>query len=87
MRAGSILPLGTTILSTATPQKLAKVEVFAGADAHFTVYNDNGVNYDYEKGDYKLTHLKWDEATHKFSWSGTKDWTLPESQLVTVIGK
>lgn len=87
VRAGSILPLGTKILSTATPQKLAKIEVFAGADAHFTVYNDNGLTYAYEKGDYKLTQLNWNEATHKFTWSGQKDWTLPESKLVTVIGK
>ncbi len=86
VKAGSILPIGEPILSTATPQKLAKIEIFAGADADFTLYNDNGVNYDYEKGDYHLTHLQWNEATHKFSYTGTKQWTLPESQLVTVIG-
>jgi len=86
VKAGSILPIGEPILSTATPQKLARVEVFAGADAHFTLYNDNGVNYDYEKGDYHLTQLQWNEAAHKFSYTGTKEWTMPESQLVTVIG-
>jgi len=86
VRAGSILPLGEPILSTATPQKLAKIEIFAGANANFTLYNDNGINYAYEKGDYQLTGLKWNEATHKFSYTGPRQWTVPESQLVTVIG-
>lgn len=87
VRAGSILPLGTTILSTATPQSVAQIEVFAGADAHFDLYDDDGLTYHYEKGSYQLTHLVWNEATHRFSYTGPKQWKISEAQLVKVIGE
>ena len=65
VRAGSILPLGEAIESTNQVQTIAKVRVYPGADADFTLYQDDGKTYAYEKGDSSITHLHWDEASQK----------------------
>lgn len=87
VRAGSIVPMGVQVESMAVPQKLLKVRVYAGANANFDLYRDNGKTYAYEKGDYKITHLHWNEATHKLTQKGAVAWTVPNSQMVQVIGK
>ena len=54
--------LGAPILSTNEDQKIAKVLVYPGANADFTLYSDDGKTYDYEKGKSSITHLHWDDA-------------------------
>ena len=64
VRAGSILPLGVPVESTHDKQAIAKVKVYPGANAEFTLYNDDGITYAYEKGDRQITTLRWnDRAT------------------------
>ena len=53
VRAGSIIPLGSEILSTDELQTIAQVHVYPGADGEFTLYNDDGQTYAYEKGNPK----------------------------------
>ena len=51
VRAGSIIPIGPEIEYTS--QKSADpiaLYVYIGADANFTLYEDEGTNYNYEKG-------------------------------------
>ncbi len=86
VRAGSIVPYGSQILSTDQVQKIAKVRVYAGADGDFTLYRDDGETYAYEKGDYKITRLHWDNAAHRLSHQGASAWTGPDSQIIEVIG-
>ena len=57
VRAGSIVPNGKVIQSTKEEQKDLIVSVYAGADGSFTLYEDNGVTYDYEKGNYATIRL------------------------------
>jgi len=38
-----------------------------GADGDFTLYNDDGKTYAYEKGDFHITDLHWDNAASKFT--------------------
>jgi alpha-D-xyloside xylohydrolase len=42
----------------------ARVEyrVFPGADGVFTLYEDTGDGYGYEKGEFKKTQIVWNEA-------------------------
>ena len=87
VKAGSIVPMGVPVGSTRDVQTLAEVRVYPGADATFTLYNDDGVSYDYEKGAKKVTELKWDEAAGKFSSSGAKAWDGADSGLVRVVGR
>jgi alpha-D-xyloside xylohydrolase len=87
VRAGSILPLGEPIESTSQVQKLAKLRVYPGASAEFTLYSDDGKTYDYEKGISGVTHLHWDDSTQKLSHDGAEAWTGPENQLLDVVGR
>lgn len=85
VRAGSIIPLGSQIESTADHQSIVKVQVWPGANADFDLYQDDGRTYAYEKGDFQLTHLHWDEGAHKLSHSGASAWGKPDNQIVEVI--
>ncbi len=87
VRAGSILPLGDAIESTSQAQKIVKVRVYPGADAEFALYQDDGTTYAYEKGDSRITHLRWNDATHKLDHQGARAWTASDSELVDVVGR
>ena len=87
VKAGSILPLGAAIESTNEIQKIANVRVYPGADSSFTLYSDDGMTYAYEKGDRKLTELRWDNAAGKLSAKGTRAWTGPDAEIVEVVGR
>ena len=50
-RAGSVIPLGPEIEFVGEkPDAPLFLFVYAGADGTFTLYEDEGVNYNYEKG-------------------------------------
>ncbi|HKO11538.1 MAG TPA: TIM-barrel domain-containing protein [Acidobacteriaceae bacterium] len=85
VRAGSIIPLGAQVESTAEKQAIAKIQIWPGAGADFDLYQDDGRTYAYEKGDFQLTHLHWDDAAHKLSHSGASAWSQPDSQIVQII--
>jgi alpha-D-xyloside xylohydrolase len=87
VRAGSIVPLGSAVDSTAEKQAIAKVQVWPGANADFDLYQDDGKTYAYEKGDFQLTHLEWDESAHALRHTGTAAWSQPDSQVVEVVGQ
>jgi alpha-D-xyloside xylohydrolase len=80
VKAGSILPLGLPVESTKDKQALAKIKVYPGADASFTLYNDDGVTYGYETGAREIKTLKWDDKKGVLSQEGAKD-------TVEVVGK
>jgi alpha-glucosidase (family GH31 glycosyl hydrolase) len=85
VRAGSIIPLGSAVDSTADKQAIAKVQVWPGANADFALYQDDGRTYAYEKGDFQLTKLHWDDAAHKLNHTGAAAWSGPDGQIVEVI--
>ena len=87
VRAGSILPLGSAIESTNQKQTLTKLRVYPGTDGSFTLYNDDGNTYAYEKGDSKITHLRWEDTTQKFTHDGADAWVGPDTALLEVIGR
>ncbi len=87
VRAGSILPLGKQILSTEEKQELAKIKVYSGADGNFSLYNDDGKTYAYEKGDFRVTDLHWDNTAGKLTRRGAEAWTGPDDRLVEVVGR
>jgi alpha-D-xyloside xylohydrolase len=85
VRAGSIVPLGSAIESTAQEQKIEKVRVYPGADGEFTLYSDDGRTYAYEKGEFKTTRLRWDDTAQKLSHDGAAAWTEPDPKIVEVV--
>ena len=50
VRAGSIVPMGPVMqYATEKPDAPYEIQVYPGADAKFTVYEDDNETYDYEK--------------------------------------
>ena len=63
VRAGSILPMGGDIQSTAeVSNEPVTLFVCAGRDGSFTLYDDEGVNFNYEKGMKASIPLTWNNA-------------------------
>jgi alpha-D-xyloside xylohydrolase len=63
VRAGSILPLGPDEeWASEKPADPMELRVYRGADADFTLYEDEGDNYNYEKGIYATIPLHWDNS-------------------------
>jgi alpha-D-xyloside xylohydrolase len=63
VRAGSILPLGPDEeWSTEKPADPIELRIYRGADAEFTLYEDENDNYNYEKGVFATIPLHWDDA-------------------------
>ncbi len=87
VKAGSILPLGAPVESTHDKQPLAQIKIYPGADAAFTLYNDDGTTYAYEKGAHQITTLRWDDKAGKLSQEGAKAWPESETAPVQVIGR
>jgi alpha-D-xyloside xylohydrolase len=87
VRAGSIVATGEPIESTAQEQKLAKIQVYAGANGDFTLYDDDGMTYAYETGGGKVTKLHWDDGAGRLSHEGAARWSGPDAGVVEIIGR
>jgi alpha-D-xyloside xylohydrolase len=61
VRAGTILPLGPVTQSTAEAEDPLEVRIYPGADAAFSLYEDDGNTYGYEKGAFTRIPMRWDE--------------------------
>jgi alpha-glucosidase len=64
VRAGTILPMGPVIQSTAEAEDPLEVRIYPGADADFSLYEDDGTTYAYEDGAFTRIYMQWDE--HKY---------------------
>ena len=64
VKEGSIIPMGPAMQwSDEKPADDILLAVYAGKDASFTLYEDEGVNYNYEKGKYATIPITWDDKT------------------------
>ena len=60
---GSIIPFGPEIEYTdEKPAELINLYVYAGRDGKFTLYEDEGTNYNYEQGKYATIDFAYDNA-------------------------
>jgi alpha-D-xyloside xylohydrolase len=63
VRAGSILPMGPDMeYATEKPADPIELRIYRGADASFTLYEDENDTYNYEKGAYSTIPIEWNEA-------------------------
>ncbi len=80
VRAGSILPLGPLVqYANEKPDAPIELRIYPGADAHFTLYEDDATTYDYEKGQHATIPLTWTNATRTLTL-GTQEGTFPSMQ-------
>lgn len=62
VKAGSIVPEGPAMQwSDQKPAENITVKVYRGADGSFTLYEDENVNYNYEKGLYSMMDFIYDD--------------------------
>ena len=60
---GAILPIGPEMQwSDEKKPELIDLYVYAGKDGSYTLYEDEGTNYNYEKGKYAVIDFKYDDA-------------------------
>lgn len=77
VKAGSIVPWGPAEQYTGEDRTgNLELRIYPGADASFTLYEDEGLNYAYEKGAHATISFKWDDKLHTLS-IGERKGTFP----------
>ncbi len=68
VRAGAILPLAEVCQNTVEAAESDwEIRVFPGADGDYAVYEDEGVNYNYERNAYAVTRFTWDDGRRELT--------------------
>jgi alpha-D-xyloside xylohydrolase len=63
VRAGAIVPVGPAIEYTGQkPEEPLTLFVYTGANGTFDLYEDDGLSYGYEKGEFSRIALRYDDA-------------------------
>lgn len=65
VRGGCIVPMGQKMEYTGqTKNDTIELRIYKGADAGYSLYEDEGTNYNYEKGKYAVIGFHWNDGTH-----------------------
>jgi alpha-D-xyloside xylohydrolase len=68
VRAGSIVPIGPQIqFSGDQPDAPIELWIYPGRDGAFTLYEDEGDNYNYEQGSYTTIHITWNDSARQLT--------------------
>ena len=77
VKEGSIIPFGPAIQYADEPTDGSVIlYVYEGADGAFTLYEDENVNYDYEKGVYSTIPVSYNDSDHSLT-IGERKGTFP----------
>ena len=63
VRGGSIIPMGPENQYVDESQDPTEIRVYAGADGAFTLYEDEGNNYNYESGKFSTIPFSYNDTT------------------------
>jgi alpha-D-xyloside xylohydrolase len=89
VRAGSIIPYGPVMQYVAEkPSDPTMLYVYAGADGQFTLYEDQGTTFAYEKGEFSQIPILWDDKTNTLTLgkqTGTYDGMLHHRTFQVVL--
>ena len=65
---GAILPMGPEMeWSDEKPAEMIHLYIYAGRNGQFELYEDEGTNYNYEKGAYSTINIQYDDANKTVS--------------------
>ncbi|MET3436772.1 alpha-D-xyloside xylohydrolase [Sphingomonas sp. 1185] len=87
VRAGSIVPMGVQVPSTATAQSLESIRVYPGRDASFILYDDDGTTNAYRTGGGRSATLRWNDATRQLTAGGRLPTGQTLAPLVRIVGR
>lgn len=66
VRAGSIVPIGPNIqYSSEESTEPLELKVYKGQDGSFMLYEDEGDNYNYEKGEFATILIRWEDEKNR----------------------
>ncbi len=89
VRAGAILPFGPELqYAMEHPADPLTLYVYAGADGAFALYEDDGLSYGYERGEFSRIPLRWDDAAQTLTIgarAGSFPGLLQERTLAVVV--
>jgi alpha-D-xyloside xylohydrolase len=73
VKAGSILPIGPIVqYSGEKTNEPLEIRVFGGANGEFTLYEDEGDSYNYEKGAFSILTFNWNDAKKTLTFGELK---------------
>ncbi|MBI5032710.1 MAG: DUF5110 domain-containing protein [Chloroflexi bacterium] len=85
VRAGSIVPIGPVIQFTGDhPDAPIELWVYPGQDGSFTLYADEGDNYNYEQGKFATIQISWDDRTRQLTLDNRQG-SFPGMQISKVF--
>jgi alpha-glucosidase len=99
VRAGTILPVGPAIqYSEQHSNTPLEIHIYPGKNGSFKMVEDDGVSYNYTKGDIRTTTYYWNDKTKTLTWvvggrySGKNVYknikvVLGKKERITTIGK
>ena len=68
VKAGSILPWGQDVQHSGKALwDGIEIRIYPGADGTFSLYEDEGDGYGYERGQYATTTFRWDDANRQLT--------------------
>jgi alpha-D-xyloside xylohydrolase len=70
--SGSVLPMGKVVQHTGQEQKDLTIFVYGGSNGKFTLYEDENVNYNYEKGKFTTIDMNYKDAFHSLTIDARK---------------
>ena len=76
IKAGSIVPFGPKVQSTADMADPIDLRIYSGKDADFTLYEDQGDGYNYEQGERSTIQMHWDDA-HRLLVISSRNGSFP----------
>src|SRR5574344_179580 len=85
---GSIIPFGAAMeWSDEKPAETIHLYIYAGKDADFQLYEDEGINYNYEKGLYATIDIHYDDAQKKVTLHHRKGSFpgMPENRKFNIV--
>lgn len=89
VRAGSIVPMSPVMqYVTEKPDAAYEIRVYPGADATFTLYEDDNETYAYERGQRATVELRWDDKARMLSVGqrqGSFPSMVPEREFRVVL--
>jgi alpha-glucosidase len=99
VRAGTLLPIGPVIqYSEQVSDTPLEIHIFPGKNGSFRMVEDDGISYNYTKGNTRITSYRWNDATQTLTWTVSGAYTgkpvyktikavLGKQEKVSVIGQ